>query len=111
MGTNGSVVNVSTGLRLDVAGNGTADNISIGLWTCHGADNQKWLRQKVLTPAVDGYPWPAPTNRRCHASKVHRPVVLGRRAGLGFQYSIHVGAALLSEADQQLDSYKLRAYF
>lgn len=44
VGTNGSVMSVSTGLCLDVTGHGTADNAAIGVYTCNGANNQKWAR-------------------------------------------------------------------
>ncbi len=43
-GSDGSVLNVGTGLCLDVTGHGTGDNAPVGLFTCGGGNNQKWAR-------------------------------------------------------------------
>jgi alpha-galactosidase len=41
----GSVRSVDSGLCLDVTGNSTANGTIVGLWTCTGAGNQRWVRE------------------------------------------------------------------
>jgi hypothetical protein len=43
--SDGTVTGRESGLRLDVAGAGTANGTAVELWTCNGGSNQKWSRQ------------------------------------------------------------------
>jgi len=40
----GTIVNVGSGLCLDVTGAGTANGTAVEIWTCNGGSNQTWIR-------------------------------------------------------------------
>jgi hypothetical protein len=44
LNSNGTISNVSSGLCLDVSGNGTANNSPVIVWTCTAGSNQQWSR-------------------------------------------------------------------
>jgi hypothetical protein len=44
LNSNGTITSVSSGLCLDVSGNGTANNSPVIVWTCTAASNQQWSR-------------------------------------------------------------------
>lgn len=67
-----AIVNVSTGLCLDVFQNGTGNGTWTDVWTCNGQDNQKWTLEYLgtsLSPAAV-----SATAPRALTSAVARPV-------------------------------------